>query len=169
MAQRALRHLRRGTRHALRRLHHHRHPVPHAWLRSLGARIGRGVWCETHWLPESDLVTVEAGASVNRGTVLQTHLFHDRVMRLGPVHLGAGSTTGPHSVVLLNSSLGANTTVGPASLVMRGENVPGATRWLGNPVAAWNADPTPPAGRRRRRPRRQRRDGGVMWITLFER
>ncbi len=130
-------------------------PYLNVWLRSLGAHIGRGVWCETHWLPESDLVTVEAGASVNRGTVLQTHLFHDRVMRLGPVHLGAGSTTGPHSVVLLNSTLGADTTVGPASLVMRGENVPGATRWLGNPVAAWNADPTPPAGRRAGRSRRR--------------
>ncbi|MEU9074059.1 Pls/PosA family non-ribosomal peptide synthetase [Kitasatospora sp. NPDC048538] len=127
-------------------------PYLNAWLRTLGARIGRGVWCETHWLPESDLVTVGAGASVNRGTVLQTHLFHDRVMRLGPVHLGPGSTTGPHSVVLLNSTLGAGSTVGPASLVMRGENVPGATRWLGNPVAAWNTDPTPPPGRRRRRP-----------------
>ncbi|MFE4977868.1 Pls/PosA family non-ribosomal peptide synthetase [Kitasatospora sp. NPDC056651] len=125
-------------------------PYHNAWLRSLGARIGRGVWCETHWLPETDLITVGAGASVNRGTVLQTHLFHDRVMRLGPVHLAAGSTTGPHSIVLLNSSLGADTTVGPASLVMRGENVPGATRWLGNPVAAWDADPTPPTGRRRR-------------------
>ncbi|MEU9043008.1 MULTISPECIES: Pls/PosA family non-ribosomal peptide synthetase [unclassified Kitasatospora] len=130
-------------------------PYLNVWLRSLGARIGRGVWCETHWLPESDLVTVDAGASVNRGTVLQTHLFHDRVMRLGPVHLGAGSTTGPHTIVLLNSSLGANTTVGPASLVMRGENVPGATRWLGNPVAAWNTDPTPPAGRRAGRGRRR--------------
>ncbi|MFJ6774509.1 Pls/PosA family non-ribosomal peptide synthetase, partial [Kitasatospora sp. NPDC091257] len=126
-------------------------PYLNVWLRSLGARIGRGVWCETHWLPETDLVTVEAGASVNRGTVLQTHLFHDRVMRLGPVHLAAGSTTGPHSIVLLNSSLGAGTTVGPASLVMRGENVPDGGHWLGNPVAAWNADPTPPAGRRRRR------------------
>ncbi|MFJ2577423.1 Pls/PosA family non-ribosomal peptide synthetase [Kitasatospora aureofaciens] len=130
-------------------------PYLNLWLRSLGARIGRGVWCETHWLPESDLVTVEAGASVNRGTVLQTHLFHDRVMRLGTVHLGAGSTTGPHSIVLLNSSLGAGTTVGPASLVMRGENVPGSTRWLGNPVAAWTADPTPPAGRRAARGRRR--------------
>ncbi|MGW2873116.1 Pls/PosA family non-ribosomal peptide synthetase [Kitasatospora sp. NPDC001225] len=126
-------------------------PYLNVWLRSLGARIGRGVWCETHWLPETDLVTVEAGASVNRGTVLQTHLFHDRVMRLGPVHLAAGSTTGPHSIVLLNASLGAGSTVGPASLVMRGENVPGGGRWLGNPVAAWDADPTPPAGRRRHR------------------
>ncbi|MER7754446.1 Pls/PosA family non-ribosomal peptide synthetase [Kitasatospora sp. NPDC097643] len=132
-------------------------PYLNAWLRSLGARIGRGVWCETHWLPESDLVTVEAGASVNRGTVLQTHLFHDRVMRLGPVHLGPGATTGPHSVVLLNTSLGAGTTIGPASLVMRGEHVPGATRWLGNPVAAWNADPTPPPGRRAARARGRRR------------
>ncbi|MFD7904045.1 Pls/PosA family non-ribosomal peptide synthetase [Kitasatospora sp. NPDC059722] len=130
-------------------------PYLNLWLRSLGARIGRGVWCETHWLPESDLVTVEAGASVNRGTVLQTHLFHDRVMRLGTVHLGAGSTTGPHSIVLLNSALGEGSTVGPASLVMRGENVPGSTRWLGNPVAAWNADPTPPAGRRAGRGRRR--------------
>ncbi|MFD5462910.1 Pls/PosA family non-ribosomal peptide synthetase [Kitasatospora sp. NPDC127059] len=130
-------------------------PYLNLWLRSLGAKIGRGVWCETHWLPESDLVTVGAGASVNRGTVLQTHLFHDRVMRLGPVHLGAGSTTGPHSIVLLNSSLGDAATVGPASLVMRGENVPGATRWLGNPVAAWNADATPPAGRRAARGRRR--------------
>ncbi|WP_188295465.1 Pls/PosA family non-ribosomal peptide synthetase [Streptomyces sp. CBMA156] len=126
-------------------------PYLNVWLRSLGARIGRGVWCETHWLPETDLVTVEAGASVNRGTVLQTHLFHDRVMRLGPVHLAAGATTGPHSVVLPDSTLGAGATVGPASLVMRGENVPGATRWLGNPVAAWDADPTPPPGRRRRK------------------
>ena len=27
------------------------------WLRTLGARIGRGVWCDTYWLPEADLVT----------------------------------------------------------------------------------------------------------------
>ncbi|MEV7599050.1 Pls/PosA family non-ribosomal peptide synthetase [Kitasatospora sp. NPDC089797] len=134
-------------------------PYLNLWLRSLGAKIGRGAWCETHWLPESDLVTVGAGASVNRGTVLQTHLFHDRVMRLGPVHLGTGATTGPHSIVLLNSSLGDTTTVGPASLVMRGESVPGGTRWLGNPVAAWDGDPAPPAGRRASRGRRR---AGVM-------
>ncbi|WP_234327533.1 Pls/PosA family non-ribosomal peptide synthetase [Streptomyces sp. NRRL WC-3742] len=129
-------------------------PYLNVWLRSLGAKVGRGVWCETHWLPESDLVTVGAGASVNRGTVLQTHLFHDRVMRLGPVDLGEGSTCGPHSIVLLNSSVGAGATVGPASLVMRGESVPEATRWLGNPVAAWEGDATPPAGRRAARRRR---------------
>ena len=31
-------------------------PLLNVWLRSLGAQIGRGVWCETYWLPETDLV-----------------------------------------------------------------------------------------------------------------
>ncbi|MDX6356580.1 MAG: hypothetical protein QOF98_3483, partial [Streptomyces sp.] len=59
-------------------------PVLNWWLRSMGARIGRGAWCETHWFPEPDLIEVGEGAVVNRGCVLQTHLFHDRVMRLEP-------------------------------------------------------------------------------------
>jgi acetyltransferase-like isoleucine patch superfamily enzyme len=51
--------------------------------------------------------------------------------------LAAGATLGPHGIVLPGTTIGANTTVGPASLVMRGEHVPAGTRWLGNPVAAW--------------------------------
>ena len=55
-------------------------PVLNLWLRSMGARIGRGVWCETYWLPEADLIDLRDGATVNRGCVVQTHLFHDRVL-----------------------------------------------------------------------------------------
>ncbi|WP_348534760.1 Pls/PosA family non-ribosomal peptide synthetase [Kitasatospora sp. MAP12-44] len=121
-------------------------PFLNLWLRSLGARIGRGVWCETHWLPETDLVRIEDGASVNRGCVLQTHLFHDRLMRLDEVRLGAGSTLGPHSIVLPGSELGAGTSVGASSLVMRGEQMPADSRWAGNPVAAWPVGPSGPGG-----------------------
>ncbi|RCG27116.1 amino acid adenylation domain-containing protein [Sphaerisporangium album] len=109
-----------------------------AWLRALGARIGRGVWCETYWLPEIDLVSLGDGTSVNRGCVLQTHLFHDRVMSIDTVELAEGSTLGPHGVVLPAATVGSNTTIGPASLVMRGESLPARTRWYGNPVAAWH-------------------------------
>ncbi|WP_393170279.1 Pls/PosA family non-ribosomal peptide synthetase [Nonomuraea marmarensis] len=107
------------------------------WLRSLGARIGHGVTCDTYWLPEADLVTLGDGACVNRGCVLQTHLFHDRVMSMDTVTLEAGATLGPHGVVLPAARVGADTTIGPASLVMRGEAVPGRTRWFGNPISAW--------------------------------
>ncbi|MEU9702877.1 Pls/PosA family non-ribosomal peptide synthetase [Streptomyces sp. NPDC047981] len=112
-------------------------PVMTLWLRGLGARIGRGVWCESYWLPETDLVVLGAAASVNRGCVLQTHLFHDRILRTDTVVLREGATLGPGGIVLPGSSVGARSTLGPASLVMAGESVPADTRWLGNPIEAW--------------------------------
>ncbi|MFJ4228772.1 Pls/PosA family non-ribosomal peptide synthetase [Paenarthrobacter nicotinovorans] len=107
------------------------------WLRGLGARIGRGTWCESYWLPEADLVTLGENSTVNRGCVVQTHLFHDRVMSLDTVTLGNGATMGPHGVILPAASIGDGGTVGPASLVMRGETVPAGTYWMGNPVSPW--------------------------------
>ncbi|NLG54608.1 MAG: amino acid adenylation domain-containing protein [Rhodococcus sp.] len=107
------------------------------WLRGLGAKIGRGVWCESYWLPEADLVTLGDGATVERGCVVQTHLFHDRIMSMDTVTLDAGATLGPHCVALPASRIGSGATVGPASLVMRGDTVPPSTRWQGNPIAPW--------------------------------
>ncbi|MHA7143425.1 Pls/PosA family non-ribosomal peptide synthetase [Arthrobacter sp. TmT3-37] len=108
------------------------------WLRALGARIGRGVWCESYWLPEADLVTLGDGSTVNRGCVVQTHLFHDRIMSMDTVELAAGATLGPHSVILPAADIAAGGTVGPASLVMRGETVPAGSYWMGNPVSSWS-------------------------------
>jgi non-ribosomal peptide synthetase-like protein len=112
-------------------------PLLTMWQRSMGAKIGRGVWLETYWLPEADLVRLGAGATVNRGCVVQTHLFHDRVMRLDEVRLDAGATLGPHGIVLPGASIGSDTTIGPGSLVTRGDEVPARTSWLGNPIANW--------------------------------
>ncbi|WP_082393574.1 Pls/PosA family non-ribosomal peptide synthetase [Nocardia arizonensis] len=112
-------------------------PVLNLWLRGLGAKIGRGVWCESYWLPEADLVTLGDGATVERGCVVQTHLFHDRIMSMDTVTLGAGATLGPHCVALPAAVIGAGATIGPASLVMRGDVVPPSTRWWGNPISPW--------------------------------
>ncbi|HEU4423588.1 MAG TPA: Pls/PosA family non-ribosomal peptide synthetase, partial [Pilimelia sp.] len=112
-------------------------PLMSGWLRLLGADVGRGVWCETYWLPEADLISVGDGATVNRGCVVQTHLFHDRIMRMDTVTIQRGATLGPHGIVLPGVEVGEQATVGPASLVMRGEIVPGGGRWLGNPIAEW--------------------------------
>ncbi|VXA93691.1 Amino acid adenylation protein [Aeromicrobium sp. 9AM] len=115
-------------------------PVLNLWLRSLGARVGRGVWCETYWLPEADLIHLGAGSTVNRGCVVQTHLFHDRILSMDTVTLEPGSTLGPHSVVLPAATIGAHASIGPVSLVMRGESVPKKTRWIGNPIGPWADD-----------------------------
>lgn len=107
------------------------------WLRLLGAKIGRGVWCDPYWLPETDLVTLGAGATINRGCVVQTHLFQDRVLSMDTVTLGEGATLGPGGVILPAASIDRHATVGPVSLVMRGERVPPGTRWTGNPIGPW--------------------------------
>ncbi|WP_236795663.1 Pls/PosA family non-ribosomal peptide synthetase [Amycolatopsis sp. GM8] len=114
-------------------------PLLTAWLRTMGVRIGRGVWLETYWLPEADLVRLGDGATINRGCVVQTHLFHDRIMTMSEVTLDEGATLGPHGIVLPGATIGARTTVGPGSLVTRGDAVPADTRWLGNPISAWGS------------------------------
>ncbi|WP_410627492.1 Pls/PosA family non-ribosomal peptide synthetase [Amycolatopsis sp. cmx-8-4] len=112
-------------------------PLLAAWLRTMGVKIGRGVWLETYWLPEADLVELGDGATINRGCVVQTHLFHDRIMSMSRVTLDEGATLGPHGIVLPGASIGPRTTVGPGSLVTRGDEVPPDSRWLGNPISAW--------------------------------
>jgi non-ribosomal peptide synthetase-like protein len=109
-------------------------PLICAYLRALGAKVGRGVWCETLAVTEFDLVRLEDGSVINRQACVETHLFHDRLMRLGPASLAAGSTLGPASAVLPDTSVGAGTCVGGRSVVMRGESLPAGTRWHGAPV-----------------------------------
>ena len=106
-------------------------------LRALGVTIGRGAWIESYWFPETDLCDVGRGATVGPGTVVQTHLFQDRVMSLDVVSLGAGAALAAHSVALPAATLGDAATVGPGSLVMRGDRVPANSLWQGNPIEPW--------------------------------
>lgn len=103
-------------------------------LKLLGARIGAGAWIESYWLPETDLCTIGPGATVGPGTVVQTHLFHDRVMSLDTVSIEHGASLAAHSVVLPGATIGTGARIGPGSLVMRGDQVPPQTAWQGNPV-----------------------------------
>ncbi len=104
------------------------------YLRAMGATVGRDVWCETLAVTEFDVVKIGDGCAINRGACLETHLFHDRLMRIGPNDLGAGSTLGPHSATLPDTKLGPGCVVGGRSVVLRGEELPANTRWHGVPV-----------------------------------
>lgn len=109
-------------------------PIFNMYARAMGARIGRDVWCETWWLPEFDLISIGDRATINHGTVLQTHLFQDRVMALSRTEMQRGSTLGVNSFMLPGSNIGERAVVGVASLVLRDEQLPADTYWQGNPV-----------------------------------
>jgi non-ribosomal peptide synthetase-like protein len=111
-------------------------PLVPAYLRAMGAKVGRDVWFESLAVTEFDLVELGDGCAVNRGACVETHLFHDRLLNMGPSALGAGSTLGPNSAVLPHTVLGAGCSVGARSVVMRGEHLPAGTAWHGAPVQA---------------------------------
>jgi non-ribosomal peptide synthetase-like protein len=111
-------------------------PLMPAYLRAMGATVGKDVWFESLNVTEFDVVTLGEGSAINRHACLQTHLFHDRLMRIGPTTVGDGATLGPSTAVLPNTTIGAGASVGGRSVVMRGEDLPARTRWHGAPVVA---------------------------------
>ncbi|MGH2832605.1 MAG: Pls/PosA family non-ribosomal peptide synthetase [Solirubrobacteraceae bacterium] len=111
-------------------------PLMSLYLRMMGSKVGRGVWCETLALTEFDLVELGDGAVVNRRACVETHLFHDRLMRIGSARIGAAGTLGPSSAMLPDTVIGAGACVGGRSVLLRGEELPAGTRWHGAPVVS---------------------------------
>jgi len=110
-------------------------PVMPAYLRAMGSKVGRHVWFESLAVTEFDLVHLGNRSAVNRGACIETHLFHDRLLRMAPAFLGDDSTLGPNSAILPETELGEGCSVGARSVVLRGERLPPRTRWAGVPVA----------------------------------
>jgi len=104
-------------------------------LRLLGAKIGQGVYLNTTDLTEFDCVRIGDEAELNAWCGPQTHLFEDRVMKIGQVEIGARTTIGTRSTILYDTHLGERVNLGPLTLVAKGERLPAGTRWEGSPAA----------------------------------
>jgi non-ribosomal peptide synthetase-like protein len=112
------------------------------FLRGFGCRIGRGVFLDTAFVTEFDLLDIEDGSEVGEASVLQTHLFEDRIMKCGFVHLERNASVGVRSVVLYGGTVGQGTRLDSLSLAMKGERLTEAGRFRG--VPAGPTDPTMP-------------------------
>lgn len=104
-------------------------------LRLLGAKIGKKVWMNTTDLTEFDCVTIGDAAELNAWSGPQTHLFEDRVMKIGRVSIGARVTVGTRSTILYDTEVGDDVRLGPLTLVAKGERLPAETTWEGSPAA----------------------------------
>jgi non-ribosomal peptide synthetase-like protein len=65
---------------------------------------------------------------------LQTHLFEDRVMKVGAIRVGDRATIGSLAIVLYDAEIGADAQLGDLSVVMKGETLPDGTSWDGSPA-----------------------------------
>jgi non-ribosomal peptide synthetase-like protein len=110
-------------------------------LRLYGVRIGRGCWINCADLTEFDCVTIGDFAVLNMHANAQTHLYEDRVMKVGRIRIGRGATIGSGAIVLYDTDIGDWAQIEPLTVVMKGETVPAHTAWCGAPsrrvVARW--------------------------------
>ena len=103
-------------------------------LRTLGAKFGEGVYMDMMDITEFDCVNVGDFAVLNSLCALQTHLYEDRVMKVGRVHVAAGVTVGAGSTVLYDTHVGEFARLGPLTVIMKGEAIPANTEWIGAPA-----------------------------------
>ncbi len=111
-------------------------PFLPAYLRLLGARIGRRAFIDTTGFLEWDLVEIGEGSALEEDCIVQTHLFEDRVLKASRLRIGNGCSVGAASVVLYDSVMEDGSRLDALSLVMKGETLPAGTAWAGIP-AAW--------------------------------
>jgi len=87
-------------------------------------------------ITEFDLVSIGDDTAMNDDSGPQTHLFEDRVMKLGVIKIKERNSSGARAIILYNTEIGDDINISPLSLVMKGEKLPDKTKWSGSPVRA---------------------------------
>ncbi len=105
------------------------------FLRLFGVKIGKRVFLNTADFTEFDMVSIGDDCAFNEDCGAQTHLFEDRVMKIGKVAIGKRVTVGSRSIILYNTNIGDDVTIGGLSLIMKGEMLEKNTDWIGSPVS----------------------------------
>jgi non-ribosomal peptide synthetase-like protein len=103
-------------------------------MRLFGMKFGRGVFMDMTDITEFDCVSVGDYCALNALSALQTHLYEDRVMKVGKVFVGKGVTVSAGSTVLYDTVVSDYARLGPLTVVMKGEHIPANSAWAGAPA-----------------------------------
>ncbi|TAL64782.1 MAG: peptide synthetase, partial [Legionella sp.] len=105
------------------------------WVaRCFGSKIGKRVFCDTEGFAEFDLIEIGDEVCINRTSLLQTHLYEDRVFKVSTLTIRSGCNVGTSSIILYNTLMEENSSLGNLSLIMKGEYLPTNTQWVGIPA-----------------------------------
>ena len=103
-------------------------------FRLFGCKFGKGVYMDSVDITEFDCIEVGDYTAINFDGDMQTHLYEDRVMKIGRVKLGKGVTIGSGTTVLYDTVIGDYAHLGPLTIVMKGEEIPPCSVWQGAPA-----------------------------------
>lgn len=105
------------------------------WIhRCLGTKAGKRIYTDSAEFSEFDLITIGDDVCINAETIIQTHLYEDRIFKVSHVTINSGCNVGVGSIILYNTLMEKNATLGSLSLLMKGERLPENTQWSGIPA-----------------------------------
>jgi non-ribosomal peptide synthetase-like protein len=111
-------------------------PLMPAYLRALGARIGRRTTIATSTISLPHLVNIGDDAAVGYGVALRPWRVADGWVTVAPITIGAGAFVGANAVLEPGASVGAGAALGEQSVLAEGEEVAECGRFTGSPAAA---------------------------------
>lgn len=103
-------------------------------LRLFGVKTGKRVLLNTADFTEYDMISIGDDTAMNDDCGAQTHLFEDRIMKIGCVKIGKRVSVGSRSIILYNTIIEDDVKIDSLSLVMKGEVVQKETSWSGSPI-----------------------------------
>jgi non-ribosomal peptide synthetase-like protein len=103
-------------------------------LRAFGMKIGQRCYIDSTWYTEFDLIEIGDDVTLNESANIQTHLFEDRIIKMGPVRIGNRCSVGAMATVLYGTEMEDGACLEDLSLLMKGETLRSGTRWRGIPA-----------------------------------
>jgi acetyltransferase-like isoleucine patch superfamily enzyme len=105
------------------------------YLRLNGARLGRGVYVNSLFVSDHNLLEFDDYVVIGDGVHLSGHTVERGIVKTGRVRLGWGVTIGLGSVVGIDVEIGPRAQVGPLSFVPKHSKLDGNATYFGIPVA----------------------------------
>lgn len=103
-------------------------------LRCFGSKIGKKTFIATAEFAEFDLISIGSNVCINAETLMDTHLYEDRIFKTSTIEIHNDCSVGIGSVVLYDTVMEKNSTLSNLSLLMKGERLPANTCWQGIPA-----------------------------------
>ena len=102
--------------------------------RALGVQVGRRVFDDGCSMPDHTLVALGDDCVLNAGSTIQCHSQEDGTYKSDRTALAAGCTIGVGALVHYGVTMGEGAVLAADSFLMKGEEIPAAARWGGNPA-----------------------------------
>ena len=109
-------------------------PFKSVLWRLIGVRFGKRVFDDGVFISEPTLTVIGDECALNQQSILQCDSQEDGTYKSGPMTIGAGCTIGVGAFVHYDVTMEDGAVLAADSFLMKGETVPRASRWGGNPA-----------------------------------